>query len=269
MKSIFKKIIGISLASALCVTLASCKSSSSTDKLDAIKKAGVLVVGTSADYPPFEFHKQQNGQDKIMGADVEIAEQVAKKIGVKIQWQDMDFDGLLPALQAGKIDMIIAGMIDTPEREKAVDFSHKYYLSSDEAIIRKDDLSKYSKLSDLSGKHIGVQLGTTQQDDMKKWLPSGDYVALGKDTDLILELKSKKVDAVILEEPIVKAYVSQNSDLTTANISFPKATQGPAIAVQKGNDKEFLSTINSVVDGLVSSKKVDNWVAQYTTLSEK
>lgn len=269
MKPIFKKITGVVLASALCLTMASCKSSSSTDKLDAIKKAGVLVVGTSADYPPFEFHKQQNGKDKIMGADVEIAEQVAKKIGVKIQWQDMDFDGLLPALQAGKIDMTIAGMIDTPEREKAVDFSHKYYQSTNCAIIRKDDLSKYTKPTDLNGKHVGVQLGTTQQDDMKKQIPSADFVALGKVTDLILELKSKKVDAVVLESSIVNAYVKQNPDLVAANIKFQQPDMGPAIAVQKGSNKAFLSDINSVVDSLTSAKKVNNWVAQYTELSEQ
>ena len=89
----------------------------------AIKKRGVLVVGLSADYAPFEFHATVQGRDQIVGFEVSMAKQIAKDLGVKLQIKEMGFDGLIGAVQTGKIDVIISGINATPDREKVVDFS--------------------------------------------------------------------------------------------------------------------------------------------------
>ena len=88
--------------------------------LDATKSKGKLVVGTSADYPPYEFHKQVDGKDQIVGFDIDIAKEVAKDLGVELEVDDMSFDGLLVALQAGKVDMVFAGMTPTDERKHGI-----------------------------------------------------------------------------------------------------------------------------------------------------
>lgn len=95
---------------------------------------GTLVVGTSADYPPYEFTVKQNDKTKYVGFDMQIAQALAKKLGVKLVIKNMDFDSLLVALQTHKVDMVIAGMNATAERKKSVGFSNVYY-SGDEAIL--------------------------------------------------------------------------------------------------------------------------------------
>lgn len=280
MKNTIKKIAACIAVAAMCVSLGACGNSASkstssgtsvaaTGKLADIKKAGTLVVGTSADYPPFEFHKLQDGQDKIMGADIDIAQQIANKIGVKLQIQDMDFDGLLPALESGKIDMVIAGMIDTPERAKSIDFSKVYHYSENAAIVRVGDKNKYKSLADLAGKGIGVQMGTTQEDLMKTKQPKAKLVSLSKVTDLILELKSKKVDAVVLEDTIVKAYATQNKDLAQSSIKFDPVTMGPCVAVRKGNNKSLLALANSVIDEQKKANTIEKGIVKYTKISEQ
>ncbi|KGO31745.1 hypothetical protein Q757_05325 [Oenococcus alcoholitolerans] len=87
-----------------------------------IKKRGYLIVGLSADYAPMEFHSTINGQDKIIGSDISLAQKAAKDMGVRLEIKEMNFDNLIGALTTGKIDLSITGMVDTPEREKIVDF---------------------------------------------------------------------------------------------------------------------------------------------------
>ena len=101
----------------------SAASTATTDKLQEIKDKGKLVMGTSADYPPYEWHLIKDGKDEIIGFDIDIAQAIADELGVELEVKDMAFDGLIPALSTGKIDMIIAGMNATEERKQSVDFT--------------------------------------------------------------------------------------------------------------------------------------------------
>lgn len=111
----------------------------------------VLKVGTSADYAPFEYVDAAKGEE-IIGFDIDLIKLVGEKIGVDMQVQDMDFNSLVPALQAGKIDVVISGMTPNPDREKVVDFSDQYNETEQVIIVKKD--SGIKKEADLAGKRL-------------------------------------------------------------------------------------------------------------------
>lgn len=280
MKKTITRILAGVMAAAMCLALGSCakapaagsgsaaSSAAGSDKLAKIKASGKLIVGTSADYPPFEFHQMQKGQDKILGADIEIAQAIAKDMGVKLQVEDMSFDGLLPALQTGSIDMVIAGMTVSDERRKSVDFSDIYYSVRLKLLLRKGDVGKYKSLSDFDGKSIAAQTGTSNEDAVKTEQPKAHLVSLAKIPDMILELKSGKVDAVNLDSVVGVSYAKKNKDLATSDIQYSTPPDETAIAVEKGDNSTYLAAVNKTLAGLISSKKIDGWVTKYDEIAD-
>jgi ABC-type amino acid transport substrate-binding protein len=125
-----------------------------------------LTMITSPDYPPFEYYENQGSTRKIVGFDIDIANYIAKELGFKLEIMETDFGGLIPALQANRADFAMASMNPTPERKQNVDFSLIYYQGRDTIVADKG--SKITKLEDLAGKRLGVQLGTTQEQSAKK-----------------------------------------------------------------------------------------------------
>jgi arginine/lysine/histidine transporter system substrate-binding protein len=236
-------------------------------KVDKIKKAGQLIVGTSADYPPYEFHKSISGNDNIVGFDVEIAKEIAKDLGVKLVIKDMDFKGLLNALESGNIDMVLAGMTPTDERKQSVDFSNIYYTATQTLVVRTEDKDKIKSIQDLDGKGLGVQKGSIQEDIAKNQLPKAQPKALGKISDLALALKTKKVDAAIIESPVASSYVNANKDLIISDVKLKTEDAGSAVAVKKG-EQDFVDAINKTLDKLKSSKAIDKMVIDANSLVE-
>jgi len=245
----------------------SASNNKAASKVEQIKKSGKLVVGTSADYPPYEFHKSVNGKDQIVGFDIKIAEEIAKDLGVKLEIKDMKFDGLLAALQSGNVDMVLAGMNATEERKKSVDFSEIYYKSLQSVIVRAEDKDKIKTVGDLKGKKVGAQKGTTQEGIVKDQITGADLKALGKVTDLMLEIKNKKVDALVVEQPVGKAYVSKNSDLAISDINVKIEDEGSAVAVKKGSS-DLVEAINKTLDKLMKDKSVDKFVTEANEMVE-
>ncbi|ACS99735.1 ABC transporter substrate-binding protein [Paenibacillus sp. JDR-2] len=238
-----------------------------TGKLADIKKAGKIVLGTSAEYAPYEFHKNVDGKDQIVGFDIEIAKEVAKDLGVDLEIKDMDFGNLLAELKLGKIDFVIAGMTPDEERAKAVDFSKVYYEAKQGVLVRAEDKDKFTTMADLEGKAIGVQMGSTQE-KIAQGIKGAKLKSLGKTTDLVLELKSKKVDALIVELPVAQGYANVNSDLALTSISPEYESGGSAVAVNKG-EKDLLAEIQKTLDHLTADKKIDQWVSEMTQISEQ
>lgn len=154
MKGIYGKLLSLVLVGMVMVSLSSCGKEVSVEGTNKKEK---LVLGTSADYAPYEFHKEIDGKDTIVGFDIDIAKAIAEDLGVELEIKDMSFDGLLEALVTGKIDFIIAGMTPTPERAENVDFSNIYYTAVNNILINKENMDKISSLEDLKGKKIGVQ----------------------------------------------------------------------------------------------------------------
>lgn len=238
----------------------SSKSSDSSSSLDRIKKAGVIVMGTSADFPPYESHQLINGEDKIVGFDVDIAQAVAKGLGVKLKIEDMKFDGLIAALQAGKIDMIVAGMTPTPERAKSVDFSDLYYIGKQVLVIKKDNNS-IKTVDDLKGKKLDAQLGTTSEKAARS-IKGATVIPIDKVSTEIMEVKTGKVDGVVVEQTVAQAYLKENPDLKIVEIPELKSEEGSAIAVKKG-DKALLAEINKVLKQLKDSGEYDKLIEKW------
>ena len=202
-KGLMKKIIATAVLGIMTMGLAGCGSSndknsaSKTDLLEKIQKNGKLVVGMSADYAPYEFHYiDENWKDVIGGFDVDIANEIANKIGVNLVIQEMDFDALITALPAGKVDMVISGMNPTEKRKKAVDFSDIYYTANHGILVRAEDADKYTNFSDLDGLKVGAQLGSTQAELASTLIKDANLQLLSNVNNLILELKSGKVERV-------------------------------------------------------------------------
>lgn len=236
-------------------------------KLEQIKKAGKIILGTSADYPPYEFHKAVNGKDEIVGFDIEIAKEIAKDLGVELQIQDMEFDGLLSALNAGNIDFVISGMTPTDERKQSVDFTKIYYTAQQGVMVRSEDKDKIKTVDDLKGKKVGAQKGSIQETIANEQLTEVSVVALTKIPDLVMELKTKKVDAIVVELPVANGYVGKHKDLAISEVQVKDDTGGSAAAIKKGNT-DLVDAINKTIDRLIADKTLDRLVAEANEMVE-
>jgi len=231
------------------------------DTLSRVRKAGKIIVGTSADYAPYEFHTIIDGKDTIVGFDIEIAKEIAKDLGVELEIQDMSFDGLLQALNSDKVDFVIAGMTPNEERKKSVDFTDIYYTAQQGVMVRAEDKDKYKTIEDLKGKKVGAQSTTIQEGIVKEQMPESQLVSLAKIPDLVMELLNKKVEAIVVELPVAKGYVNNNDKLAISDIKVQDDTGGSAIAVKKGN-QELVELMNKTLKRLQEDGSIDRFVAE-------
>ena len=273
-KGLMKKVIAAVMLGVMTMGFVGCGASSnkasdnnSTDLLETIQEKGKLVVGMSADYAPYEFHYiDENGKDVMGGFDVDIANEIADAIGVELVIQEMDFDALVSALPAGKVDVVISGMNPTEERAKVVDFSDIYYNSQHGILVRTEDADKYKTFADLEGAKVGAQLGSTQEQIAKAEIPNADLQLLANVNNLILELKSGKVDAIVMEKPVAEMAVKNNPDLTVGEPTYEEKTGGNAVGVAK-NNPELLAKINEVINELNESGKMDDYILKANELA--
>ncbi|MGV0168643.1 ABC transporter substrate-binding protein/permease [Furfurilactobacillus sp. WILCCON 0119] len=217
--------------------------------LSDVKAKGELVVGTSPDFPPYEFIKNVNGKSEVVGMDIDIAKKVAHDMGVKLVIKRMDFDSLLVALQTGKVDMVIAGMSKTPKRAKSVDFSNVYYKAGEDLVIKKADAKKIKSYRDLANQSIGAQTGSIQYNLVKGQATKSTLKGMDKDTDLILALQTNKISAIALDQPTAEAYAKNTQGLVAINAGFKdEGAQGSAIAFPKGAQSMVDSANKSIAD---------------------
>ncbi|UQS84740.1 ABC transporter substrate-binding protein/permease [Apilactobacillus apisilvae] len=222
--------------------------STNDNYLANIKKKGALVMGTSPDYPPYEFLANQNGQNKIEGADIQLGQQIAKNMGVKLQVKSMGFDSLLVGLQTNKVDMVIAGLNKTPQRAKSVSFSNSYYRSGTGLIINKNDKNKIKSYHDLKNKSVGAQVGSVQYDSMKK-LPDVTTKGMENANDLIMALKTNKIAAVAMDQSVAQAYANHNSGIMTISSGLHSGDSDNNIAFAKGADS-LVNSANKTISNL-------------------
>lgn len=218
------------------------------------KEKDKLYVGTNAEFEPFEY---RDGQD-IVGFDIDLIKAVCDLIGKDIEIVDMSFDGLLPALQSKKIDLIIAGMTATDERKKFVNFTDTYY-NSKQAILVYHDNTDVVSISNLQGKTIGVVLGFTG-DLVASTIDNANVQRFNATSEAILGLKSKKVDAVILDYEPAKSYAKFNNDLKLLDTQLEEEEY--AIAIRK-SDTDLLESINNAIATLKENGTYDNLLKTY------
>ncbi|HEL1592475.1 transporter substrate-binding domain-containing protein [Streptococcus suis] len=260
-----KKMLALAATVLAGLTLAACSSTSSQSALDKIKEKGTLVVATSPDYAPFEFQALVDGKNEVVGADIMLAQKIADELGVKLEVSAMSFDNVLSSVQNGKADIAIAGLSYSEERAKVFDFSESYYQISDVLLIKKDSANSLTSIDAMSGKTLAVQKGSTQESYAQENISQANIISLTLMGEAVNELKSGKVDAILMDSPVAAGYVSQNSDLAVASVEFPTIDENSkVIALPKGS-AELKTTIDKVIAEVKASGEFDTFLEKAAT----
>lgn len=213
-----------------------------------------IFVGTNAEFPPFEYLEK----GEVTGFDIELVNEIGKVMDADVKVLDMSFDGLLPALQMKKVDLVIAGMTATEERKKTVSFTQPYYTAS-QVIIVKEGNNSIKSFDDLKGKKVAVMLGFTgdvvvsEMEDVKVERFNAAYAG-------IMALQADKVEAVVLDSEPAKNYVKQNPGLVLAEADAEQEEY--AIALRK-NDKALLEKVEKALAELKANGTYDALIKKY------
>lgn len=226
---------------------------------EKIKERGELRVGLSADYAPMEFEHTVNGKTEYAGVDIDLAKKIAKDNNLKLKIVNMSFDSLLGALKTGKIDIIISGMTSTPERKKQVDFSDSYMMTKNIMLVKKDKVSEYKDIKDFNNKKVGAQKGTEQEKIAQTEIENASITSLSRLPDVILALKSGKVEGAVVEKSVAEAYLKQNPKLGISNVKFNEEEKDTVIAVPKDSPK-LLSQINKTIKEVKDKGLIDKYM---------
>lgn len=267
-----KKLIAALLVGTMVFSLSACgsKETASTDaateaSADAASEAatdaaegteaagGTLVMATNAEFPPYEYY--EGGE--VVGIDADIARAIAEDMGMEVKIEDMAFDSIIAAVQSGKADFGAAGMTVTEDRLANVNFSETYAEAKQVIIVPEG--SEIKTADDLSGKKVGVQLGTTG-DILADDIEDGTVERYNKGAEAVQALVQGKIDAVIIDNEPAKVFVSENEGLTTIEDAYE--AEQYAIAVAKDNT-ELLDKINASIANLKESGKLQEIIDKY------
>ncbi|MEN0386167.1 ABC transporter permease subunit [Staphylococcus aureus] len=258
MKCLIRFILVLLISSAM-VYINPAAYAEQDQKWEKIKERGELRVGLSADYAPMEFEHTVNGKTEYAGVDIDLAKKIAKDNNLKLKIVNMSFDSLLGALKTGKIDIIISGMTSTPERKKQVDFSDSYMMTKNIMLVKKDKVNDYKDIKDFNNKKVGAQKGTEQEKIAQTEIENASITSLSRLPDVILALKSGKVEGVVVEKPVAEAYLKQNPKLGISNVKFNEEEKDTVIAVPKDSPK-LLSQINKTIKEVKDKGLIDKYM---------
>lgn len=235
---------------------AAAEETAETAEADTEESAGgTLVMGTNAEFPPYEYYEGQ----EVVGIDAEMAAAVAEKLGMELKIEDMAFDSLIPALSSGKVDIVAAGMTVTEDRLASVNFSDTYATGIQAIIVTED--SDIASADDLVGKTIGVQQGTTG-DLYATDVEGATIERYAKGMEAVQSLSQGKIDAVIIDNEPANVFVSEVEGLKILDEAF--ATEDYAVAVAKDNE-ELLEQVNTALAELKEDGTLQAIVDKYIT----
>ena len=213
-----------------------------------------IFVGTNAEFPPFEYLDK----GEVTGFDIELVNEIGKVMDADVKVLDMSFDGLLPALQMKKVDLVIAGMTATEERKKTVSFTQPYYTAS-QVIIVKEGNNSIKSFDDLKGKKVAVMLGFTG-DTIVSEIEGVSIERFNAAYAGIMALQADKVEAVVLDSEPAKNYVKQNPGLILAEADAEQEEY--AIALRK-NDKALLEKVEKALAEIKANGTYDALIKKY------
>ena len=217
--------------------------------------AGKLTMSTNAAFPPYEMTTDSGDFE---GIDIEVADAIAKKLGLELQVDDMDFDAALLAAQNGKSDIVMAGVTVTDERQKVMDFSDTYAEGIQSIIVPED--SDIASADDLTGKAIGTQRGTTGYIYCTDDFGEENVIAYDDGLTAVQALNNGQVDAVVIDNAPAKEFVAANPGLKILDTAY--AQEDYAIGVAKGNT-ELLNAINGALEELQADGTLQSIVDKY------
>ncbi len=219
---------------------------SSGNSLEKVKKAGVLKVGLEDSFPPMEFRDKEN---QLKGFDIDMANEIGKKLGVKTEFVCTDFNGIVLALKTGKFDTIISGLSITEERKKEMTFSEPYVMNS-QIIVVKSGSTTVKNASDLKGKTVGVGLGTTSESVANNMKELKEVKKYDKTTEELQDLLIGRIDAVIVDEPVGRYYISDSDKKDKYSVLEEKLSKEPMGIGFKSEDKELKEAVQKALDEL-------------------
>lgn len=221
----------------LCLVLATVMLAAVLTACGSGSKENVLTVATNAEFPPFEYFEGE----KIVGADIDMMEAIAEKMGVTLEITHIDFDAALTGAATGKYDIALSGITANDERRKNMAFTDDYYVASQAVIVMAD--GEYKAVADLDGKTISCQEGTTGE----QYLLDNNYTVQSFKTgaEAISALTAGKVDAVVIDDAVAKA-LSAKQEGKTVVLDEPMTKENYAIATKLGND-ELIAKINAAL----------------------
>ncbi len=204
--------------------------------------ADTLRVVTDPSFVPFEMMDQETGE--MIGFDMDIIAEVAERAGFDYDLNTMDFNGIIPALQTGNVDIAIAGITITEERGQIVDFSDPYYDSGLRILVREGD--DVQEMSDLEGKKVGTKIGSTSYDYLMKTLEEDDGVTpYPGSSDMYMALMSRAIDAVFYDAPNVGYFASTRGEGQVKTVGPLYEGQQYGIALKKGS--EWVGPVNEAL----------------------
>jgi L-cystine transport system substrate-binding protein len=213
--------------------------------LDQIRHRGRLRIGVEGTYPPFNY-EDENGN--LVGFEIDFGKAVAKQLGVAAEFVPTKWDGMLAALDTGRLDVVINQVTITPERQKTYDFTQPYTYSGIQIIARKDDAAQVDTPAKLAGKTVGVGLGTNYEQWLRAHAPQAQVKTYDDDPSKLQDLRVGRIDAV-LNDRLMAGYLIKQSGGQLVAAGVPFATQSAGIAVQKGHP-ELLAALNQAIDRL-------------------
>ena len=271
--SILKKMLVLALSAAMLLTvLTGCGSSETaapqdeqateapateqpaaepSTLLEQIKAKSKLVVGTEAQYAPYEF---KDLDANFVGCDMWLAQQIADSLGVELEIVDMSFAGIIPAVQSGQVDLGIAAFTNTPERAEEIDFSNLYETSAQLLIVKTGNADTYSTKEALAGQKVGAQKGTIQSQLIQSALPDSELFELEKYPALALEVQNGNIAGLVVDQAVGESLVANsNGELEVSNFEFSaeEASFGKSVVIAKGNE-DLVAAVNEVIDKVVS-----------------
>lgn len=256
-----KKKLSVILVLMLCISIfAGCSSSNKgkDDSLDSVKKAGVLKVGLSDDYPPMEFRDKDSNKDA--GFDIDVANAVAKKLGVKLKIVTNAYDGIFLALNSKKFDYVQSTVSITDERKKKMLFSDPY-INGGCAIFLKSGDNSIKSPDDLKGKVVGCQAGTTSQEALSKLSGLKDVKKYEATTDAFLDLQNGRIEALVADPMVGDYYMVKNPGKYKKVEKY--LGKEPIGAAFRKNDKALRDAYQKAYDELKKdgtiSKISNNW----------
>lgn len=250
-----KKIVSVTLVVAMAAMMFAGCGSSSKKTSDTKSSEDTLIMATNAAFPPYEYVE---GKD-YKGIDVEIAQAIADKLGMKLEIKDVEFGSIIGGVQSGKFDMGMAGITVTKDRQKSVAFSDPY-ATAIQSVIVKEGSSITSVDSITKNTKIGVQQDTTGDIYASDDYGDDAVVRYNKGADAVAALVSGKVDCVIIDNEPAKAFVAANDGLQLLDSAY--AEEEYAICVAKDND-ELLGKINTALKSLKDDGTIDSIVSKY------
>ena len=259
MKSL-KKILAVVLALSLLFCFAGCGSDEETKDTETFTtvKKGVLKMATNAYFKPYEYYEG----DKIVGIDVEIAEAIADKLGLKLEIEDMAFDSIISAVSGGSVDIGLAGMTITKDRLKNVNFTTSYAKGVQSIIVKEG--SPITKADDLSADgatyKVGTQLGTTGDAYSTDDFGEDRVTSYSTGNEAVVALTKGDVDCVIIDNQPAKAFVAANPGLVILDTAY--ADEDYAACIKKGNDK-LLEAIDEAITELTADGTIQKIIDKY------